>query len=164
MPVKPPQGPERHLQQKGPGEILDGEQHTIALYQHYFQWRITTETCRMAMVNHSCWYVPRAPAQQPCAHAEVRVVTESEESFIETARLLEQLTVIERGAGIRPQNLLWAIILPNVCFHCAAAAVLSVPVDQVAGFVDNLWGILKENLARQHSYAFCGIAVSNQLF
>src|SRR4030095_15475733 len=164
MPVKPPQGPERHLQQKRPREILHREQYTVALYQHYFQWRITTETCRMAMVNHSCWNVPRAPTQEPCAHAEVRVVTESEKRFIEAAGLLEQLTVIEGGARIRPQDLLRPIILPNVCFHCAAAPVLSIPVDQVAGFVDNLGGLLKENFARQHSYTFFGLAVSDQLF
>src|SRR5262249_43472019 len=133
-------------------------------YQHYFQWRIITETCRMTMVNHSCWNVPRTPAQEPCAHAEVRVVTESKESFIETAGLLEQLTVIERCARVRPEDLLRPIILPNICFHCAAAAVLSVPVDQVAGFVDNFGGILKKNFACQHSYAFGGIAVLDQLF
>src|SRR5262249_12713185 len=53
IPVKTPQCPERHLQQEQQREVLHRKQEPIAFHQHHSQGGISTETCGMAVVNHS---------------------------------------------------------------------------------------------------------------
>src|SRR5262245_47345885 len=118
----------------------------------------------MAMVNHSRWNIPGTPTEKPRAHAEIGVVAECEERFIETAGFFEDLPVIHRGACIGPKDFFRPVVLSDVGFHRASAAVLPVPVDQMSDFVDNVGRILKKDLAREHSHSLRCVAVSNELF
>src|SRR6185503_8198059 len=102
----------------------------------------------MAMVNNRRRNVPGTPTQKARAHAEIGIVAECEKRLVEASRFFENLPVIQRGAGVGPENFLGAIVLSDVCFHGAAATVLAIPVNQMANLVDHVRRVLEKNLAR----------------
>src|SRR5205809_1017438 len=99
----------------------------------------------MTMVNNSRWNVPCAPSKQACTQAQIRIITKSEKRLVETAGFLEDFAMVKSGAGIRPKDFFGVVVLADVRLHCASAAILAVPVNQMAGFVDHALRFLKQN-------------------
>src|ERR1051326_5683482 len=117
----------------------------------------------MTMVNNCRWNVPRAPSKKACTQAQIRIITKSEKRLVEAARLLEDLAMVKSSAGIRPQDFFRFIVLAHVRLHCAPAAILAVPVNQMARFVDHAFRVLKEDFAGEHADAARRVAITNQL-
>ena len=118
----------------------------------------------MTVVYHGSRHVPGLPAQQPGSNPQVRVVAVGEERLVEAACLLEQLPVIQSRAGVRPEDFLRPVILACVRFHGAAAAILAIPVDEVACLVDYARRVVKQDLAGQHPDPALHVTVPQQLF
>src|SRR5262249_51126289 len=114
------------------------------------------------MVHKGRWNVPGAPAEEPRTHPKVSIVAESKERLIESAGLLKNLAVIHRRTRVRPQDFFRVIVLAYIGFHRAAAAVLTVPVDQMPDFVYDAWRVLKKNFTGEHPN-LRGIRISHQL-
>src|SRR5881396_1927534 len=107
----------------------------------------------MPMTNDCGWDIPGAPTQQAGTNAQIRVIPESEERFIKSTGLLEHPAVIHRRASVGPENFLRRVILPYVFLHGAAAAILTIPVNQVPHLVDDTCGVLKKDFAGHHADA-----------
>src|SRR5437868_1330057 len=116
----------------------------------------------MPMMNDRGWNIPRAPAEQPRAQTQVGIVSEGEESFVEAAGLFEDLAMVKSRARVGPQNFFRFVVLTRVGFHCAPAAILSIPVDEMASLVDDIRRALKKNFAGEHTDAARRIAITNQ--
>src|SRR5262249_2415051 len=116
----------------------------------------------MTMVNNGRWNVPGGPSEQSCTQPEIRIVAKSEECLVETTGLFKNPAMVKGCAGVRPENFLGFIVLANVSLHCASAAILAVPINQVARFVNDALGILKQDFAGEHSNAASRVAISDQ--
>src|SRR5438128_6118341 len=116
----------------------------------------------MPMMNNRGWNIPSAPTEQPRAQTQVGIVAEGEEHFVEAAGFFEDLAMVQSRAGVRPKNFFRFVILTNVGFHCAPAAILTIPIDEMAGLVDHARRASKKNFAGEHTDPPGGITTANQ--
>src|SRR5690242_13418433 len=116
----------------------------------------------MLVINDCRWDIPGGPTEQPRTKSKISIVTEREESLVETTRLFKNSTMIKGGTSVGPKDLFRFVVLADIAFHCSSAAILSIPVNQMTGFVDHAWRALKKDFARQHANAAGGITIPNQ--
>src|SRR5262249_33182357 len=111
-------------------------------------------------VTHDCRrHIPRFPAEKPGSQTEIGIVAEGEEAFVESSGFLENLAMVKRCASVRPEDLFRTVVLSNILLHCAPAAILAVPIDQMSGLVDDARPALKQYLAAQHANSAASIPV-----
>src|SRR5438046_363610 len=107
----------------------------------------------MPMVDDGGWHVPGGPSQKARAQAEVRIVAEGEKRLVEAAGLLENLAMVKSGTGIRPEDFFRFVILADVGLHRSPASILPIPINQMAGLVDDAMRVLKKDFAGEHTDA-----------
>ena len=81
-------------------------------------------------------HVEAAPTGDAGAQAQLRVVAEHEQVFVEPADRVEHRFPVHGGGAIRPEALLDLVVLAPVDLARAASAVLAIRIDQVANLVD----------------------------
>src|SRR5678816_1386810 len=108
-------------------------------------------------------HVPRFPPQESRAHSEIGVISKGEEVLVEATGLFKDLSVIQRGAPIRPESLFRLFELTDIRRLTPSSSILAVPIDQVAGLIDDVLRILQQDLAREHADAPVRITVAHHL-
>src|SRR5690348_3135542 len=116
----------------------------------------------MPMVDDGGWHIPGGPSQKARAQAEVRIIAERKKRLVKAAGLLEKFAMVKSGAGIRPEDFFRFVILADVGLHRSPAAILPIPINQMAGFVDDALRVLKQDFAGEHADAMGEIAIANQ--
>ena len=104
------------------------------------------------MPDHGFRHIKAAPAGNPRAQPQFRVIGVREEVFVEASHPLQHLAPVHRRAAVGPQHLLAAIILAVVDLAGAPPAVLPIRVNQMTGLVDPPRILVHQDLRRRHAH------------
>lgn len=103
------------------------------------------------MTHDSLRDVQALPSGYSSAQAEFGVVGVGEEVFVEAANLVEHRLAVHGGAAVGPEDFLDGVELTGVELTTAAPAILAVPKDEMAGFVDAVGGFPDEDFRGSHA-------------
>src|SRR5712692_4652120 len=101
--------------------------------------------------NNRSRNIDTAPPGYARAQTQLGIVSISEQILVESANRVEHFATVHSGAAIGPQRFFQVVVLADVGFAAATAAILSIGIYQVACFIDPLGIFPNQDLRSRHA-------------